>query len=93
LKATLADAFWQLLESHSFRVEHISLNPRITPLPGRLYDWLVTFVRTPIFGSFDDQQAHELMEEVESICEIDQKDGRGNWALMYVRLRFRAILE
>jgi hypothetical protein len=33
------------------------------------------------------------MKEIEGICEVDSKDAQGNWSLMYVRLRFVAVLE
>ncbi|KAG8984974.1 hypothetical protein FRB94_004119 [Tulasnella sp. JGI-2019a] len=34
-----------LLEKGGFQVAHISLNPRITPLPGSVVDWMRTFCR------------------------------------------------
>jgi hypothetical protein len=40
----------------------------------------------------DDKEAEEVMEEVAAECEVDCKDGEGGWEIMYMRLRFSAIL-
>jgi len=86
------EEYTELLESNGFKIDHISLNPRITPLPGRLYNWLITFVRTSILDGVPDELAKQMMQEVEDLCAIDMKDKYGNWALMYVRLRFSATV-
>lgn len=83
----------KLLESSGFEVKHISLHPRMTTLPGRLYDWLVTFCRNSVLEGMSDKEAEEIMQEVEKICEVDSKDFKGNWTVMYVRLRFVAMVR
>ena len=72
-------------------MKHISLHPRITPLPGHLTDWLRAFARTSLLASMGDEEAEEVMQEVSDICEPDMKDENGGWAVMYVRLRFVAV--
>ena len=41
--------------------------------------------------SFGDEEADQIMSEVERMCGIDMKDLDGNWTLVYVRLRFVAF--
>ncbi|KZT60262.1 S-adenosyl-L-methionine-dependent methyltransferase [Calocera cornea HHB12733] len=86
------EEYKELLESNGFVVDHCSLNPRITPLPGKLYDWLITFARTSILDKVPDEEAAQMMQEVEDMCAIDMRDSYGNWSLMYVRLRFSATV-
>ncbi|KIK64215.1 hypothetical protein GYMLUDRAFT_196071 [Collybiopsis luxurians FD-317 M1] len=82
----------KLLEAEGFHVSHISLTPRYTPLEAGLIGWMNTFVRSPWLGDLSDKEANEIMEEVEDICRPDCQDGNGNWAMIYVRLRFVAVL-
>ncbi|KAG8907833.1 hypothetical protein FRB99_002006 [Tulasnella sp. 403] len=82
----------QLLEAEGFRVDHISLNPRLTPLPGELLGWLRTFCRDSWLEDLGDQEAEDIMNEVQEKYAIDGKDEFGKWAVMYVRLRFAAGL-
>lgn len=86
------DDYRKLLVAASFDPVHLSLNPRFTPLPGGLRGWLQTFTRHTVFADFSDEETEEMMEEVEKICRVDCQDENGNWAIMYVRLRFSAIL-
>ncbi|KAG8963651.1 hypothetical protein FRC03_002695 [Tulasnella sp. 419] len=81
-----------LLEEEGFEIKHISLNPRITNLPGDLKDWLRTFCRTTWLGAMSDEEAEDIISEVEQISSVDSKDSSGRWAIMYVRLRFEAVL-
>ncbi|KAJ8521049.1 hypothetical protein ONZ45_g2199 [Pleurotus djamor] len=83
----------ELLTAAGFKVTHISLNPRYTPLPAGLAAWLQLFVRHSFLRELPDAVADEVMQEVVSVCEVDSRDSRGNWALMYMRLRFAATLE
>jgi hypothetical protein len=83
----------KLLVSASFEPTHLSLNPRMTLLPEGLYPWLELFVRNSFLRGFDDTEAEAMMREVVEICEVDCMDGKGNWNLMYTRLRFCAILK
>ncbi len=76
-------------------MSHISLHPRLTSLTGTngLYNWLKLFVRPFFLGTFNDEEAESIMNEVVKICEVDCRDASGNWAVMYVRLRFAAVLD
>ncbi|CAE6419445.1 unnamed protein product [Rhizoctonia solani] len=85
------EGYAKVLESEEFKIEHMSLNPRITPLPGSLVQWLRTFARNSLLATMNDEEAEQVMQEVSDLCEPDMKDERGGWAIMYVRLRFRAL--
>jgi hypothetical protein len=41
----------------------------------------------------NDKEAEDIMNEVVNMCEVDCKDGKGNWAVLYTRLRFSAVLK
>ncbi|KAJ1303502.1 hypothetical protein OPQ81_011688 [Rhizoctonia solani] len=86
------ERYAKVLESQGFHIEHLSLSPRITPLPGPLVDWLQTFARNSLLAAMNDEEAARVMQEVSDLCEPDMKDEKGGWAIMYVRLRFRAIV-
>ncbi|KAG9315537.1 S-adenosyl-L-methionine-dependent methyltransferase [Chiua virens] len=82
-----------LLQSAGFRVDTISLVPRLTPLGnGGLRAWLELFARRTFLKTISDAEAETIMDEVERMCGVDYKDRAGNWSLMYVRLRFAATL-
>ena len=93
----------QLLEANGFKVEHISLNPRITHLDTDLYGWLETFARHSFLSDYSDEEAKEVLMEVVRKSELDSRtmsdigkpfeDSQGQWSVMYVRLRFVATLE
>ncbi|KDR82636.1 hypothetical protein GALMADRAFT_238074 [Galerina marginata CBS 339.88] len=83
----------KLLITAGFEPTHMSLTPRITPLPTGLYDWLNIFVRNSFLREFSDEEASEIMREVEDRCRVDCRDASGKWAMMYTRLRFSAILK
>ncbi|KAG2758081.1 S-adenosyl-L-methionine-dependent methyltransferase [Suillus brevipes Sb2] len=83
-----------LLQSAGFRVDTISLVPRLTPLlDGGLRGWLQLFARQTFLKEFSDQEVAAIIDEVVDTCEVDMMDKEGNWALMYVRLRFLATLD
>jgi hypothetical protein len=42
---------------------------------------------------FTDEEASEIMREVEARCRIDCQDNNGNWMIMMTRLRFSAVLK
>ncbi|QRV92593.1 methyltransferase domain protein [Ceratobasidium sp. AG-Ba] len=86
-----AQEYAKVLESQGFEVQHASLHPRITPLPGHLNDWLYTFARNSALASMNDEEARQMIQEISDICEVDMKDESGGWGIMYVRLRFVAI--
>ncbi|KAH7336858.1 S-adenosyl-L-methionine-dependent methyltransferase [Rhizoctonia solani] len=81
----------KILESEGFKVEHISLNPRVSALPGPMVDFLHALYRISFLKDVSDEEAEEIIQEVSSICEYDQKDESGTWSAMYVTVRFRAI--
>lgn len=83
----------QLLTIAGFETTHLSLSPRITPLSTGLYDWLNLFVRQSFLRIFTDEEANEIMREVEARCRKDCQDGNGNWAMIYTRLRVSAVLK
>lgn len=93
LFATSTLIAFQLLVTAGFEPIHMSLNPRITPLETGLYDWLDLFVRNSFLRQFSDEEAREIMKEVEDRCRRDCQDASGKWALMYTRLRFSAVLK
>ncbi|KAF9493521.1 S-adenosyl-L-methionine-dependent methyltransferase [Pleurotus eryngii] len=82
-----------LLSSAGFKVVHISLNPRYTPLPAGLGAWLELFVRHSFLRELGDEEAKEVINEVVESCAVDSRDAQGKWALMYMRLRFHAVLS
>ncbi|KAF9009690.1 S-adenosyl-L-methionine-dependent methyltransferase [Cyathus striatus] len=88
-----AEDYTKLLVAEGFNVEHAALVPRVTPLPTGIYGWLQTFARGSIFRDFKEEEAHEIMREVENKLRIDCQDSNGKWAMMYVRLRFVAVKQ
>jgi len=87
-----ADEYKALLEHQGFDVQSSSLHPRLTPLSkSGLRGWLDLFGRKTFLESFNDVEADQIMSEVEEMCGIDLKDSKGNWTVVYVRLRFAAI--
>ncbi|CAE6472999.1 unnamed protein product, partial [Rhizoctonia solani] len=72
------ESYAKVLESEGFKVEHISLNPRITPLPGPLLDWLRTFARNSLLAEMEQEEAEKVMQEVSDLCEPDMKDENGD---------------
>lgn len=86
--------YTRLLEEGGFEVKHISLNPRFTPLEdGGVAGWMRLFARHTILGGLKDEEAKEVIEEVSDVCSVDLKDSDGKEAMMYMRLRFVAILK
>lgn len=83
----------QVLETGGFKIEHISLSPRITPLPGSYTDFLRTFVRGTALKMMSDEEAETAMQEMSDLCEPDMKDENGGWAIVFVGLRFLAVAE
>ncbi|KAF9485893.1 S-adenosyl-L-methionine-dependent methyltransferase [Pholiota conissans] len=85
--------YGRLLITAGFEPTHISLTPRITPLANGLYDWLNLFARASFLSGFSDEEACEVMREVEDRMRGDCMDASGRWAMMYARLRFTAVLK
>jgi hypothetical protein len=84
-------AYRKLLEKAGFKVESIGLFPRMTYLSNGLKPWLELFTRQSMLSEMSDTEAEEILEEVVKECEVDMKNEQGQWCLMYVRLRFKAI--
>jgi trans-aconitate methyltransferase len=72
-------------------VDHASLNARLTPLNGSVYDWLHLFGRNTFLKDLPDEEAKEVMREVDDVLRVDCCDADGKWAMMYTRLRFVAV--
>ena len=92
----------QLLVAAGFEPISIEIHPRPTRLPTPLYGWLQTFARSSFLSTFDDAEAGAIMRQVEKACEpdcryeeVDEASGevRERWEVMYVRLRFVAVLK
>lgn len=86
------ECYTKMLESEGFKVEYVSHDPRITPLPGSFIEFLRTFVRGPTLGMMSDEEAELAMQEISDLCEPDMKDESGAWSIIYVRLRFMATV-
>lgn len=79
------------LESAGFKVAHIELFQRPTPIPGDIDGWLETFGESFLNSvAVDDRKP--LLDEVREDLAPDLRDGDGNWSVDYVRLRFQAFL-
>ncbi|KAJ7246400.1 S-adenosyl-L-methionine-dependent methyltransferase [Mycena rebaudengoi] len=85
--------YTKLLVAASFEPLHISLTPRITPLEAGVSGWLEVFVRKSFLRDVPDKEATEIMNEVEEMLKVDCQDSSGNWAMVYSRLRFAAVLK
>ncbi|KAJ7134329.1 S-adenosyl-L-methionine-dependent methyltransferase [Mycena epipterygia] len=85
--------YTKLLIAAGFEPLQISLTPRVTPLEDGIRGWLEVFARKSILKDFSDSEATEIIDEVEDVCRIDCQDTSGNWAMMYNRLRFSAVLK
>ncbi|KAJ6557214.1 S-adenosyl-L-methionine-dependent methyltransferase [Mycena vulgaris] len=84
--------YTKLLIAASFKPLQISLTPRVTPLEDGLRGWLEVFARKSFLKDFPDSEATEIINEVIDACRVDCQDTSGNWAMMYVRLRFESVL-
>lgn len=83
----------KLLVSSGFEPMHMSLTPRITPLASGLYDWLELFVRHSFFKDVPGEEVNEILEEIVEQCRVDCQDESGKWAMIYMRLRFSAVMK
>ncbi|KAJ6620738.1 S-adenosyl-L-methionine-dependent methyltransferase [Mycena sp. CBHHK59/15] len=87
------EEYTKLLEAASFEPVHVSLTPRVTDLPAGVGGWLNLFVRKSFLRDIPDNEATEIIKEVEDACRIDCQDTSGNWSMMYSRLRCTAMLK
>jgi hypothetical protein len=49
-------------------------------------------VRPSFLKNFKDNVADEIMNEIVQMCEVDCKDEKGEWRMIYMRLRFSAVM-
>jgi trans-aconitate methyltransferase len=79
----------QLLAARGFRVSHLELFARPTPLPGSIRAWLETFSAAFVADLPATEQAAFLDDVVDALAPILQQPD-GSWFVDYVRLRFAA---
>ena len=84
-----AAEYAQLLERHGFRVDHIALLPRPTPLPTGMQGWLRTFAAPWLAGVAAGRHA-AVLDTATALLAPALRDGQGNWSADYIRLRFHA---
>ncbi|CAE6451922.1 unnamed protein product [Rhizoctonia solani] len=85
------EEYTKVLEAEGFKVEHISLNPRVVSLPGSMIDFLRSIYKVAFLKDLSDEDADKVVQEISDICEFDQRDQHGTWSYLYAPLRFRAI--
>lgn len=51
-----------------------------------------TFCRDSMLSGLSDAEAEEVMQTAQDKCSVDMQDSSGKWTVMYVRLRFVAVL-
>jgi len=77
------------LETQGFKVQHIALIPRPTPLPGDIEGWLETFAQS-FTAAVPVRERREFLQEVKETLKLQLCDAAGHWTADYVRLRFAA---
>lgn len=84
-----AEDYSNRLRAQGFKVKHMMLFPRPTPLPGDITGWLETFAES--FTSVLPVEARPaFIEEVREALRPELRNEEGNWTADYVRLRFAA---
>ncbi|NOS80601.1 MAG: methyltransferase domain-containing protein [Nitrospira sp.] len=78
-----------LLEAVGFSVEHLTLLPRPTPLPGDMGGWLQTFAH-PYTSALPAIERPRCISQIVTALRPVLCDATGNWHADYVRLRFSA---
>jgi len=84
-----SEDYQRLLEISGFTVEHITLFPRPTPLPGDVGGWLGTFAESYTAALPAADRKGFIAEVVEALRPV-LVDAQGVWVADYVRLRFSA---
>jgi trans-aconitate methyltransferase len=84
-----AEEYRTRLEAAGFVVERIALQPRATPLPGEMADWLETFAQ-PFLAVLAPDDRERAIAEIVALLRPTLCDGAGQWTADYVRLRVRA---
>jgi hypothetical protein len=65
----------------------------MTRLDSGIFEWLNLFTRSSFLRDLNDQEAMEIMREVEEKCRVDCQDSSGKWWIMYTRLRISAVVK
>ncbi|KAJ7069977.1 S-adenosyl-L-methionine-dependent methyltransferase [Mycena amicta] len=86
------EEYSKLLTAASFDIQNIALVPRVTPLADGVRGWLEVFARTSILKECA-EEASAIIDEVVEAMKVDCLDKKGNWSMMYTRLRFAAVLK
>ncbi|KAF7357663.1 Methyltranfer-dom domain-containing protein [Mycena sanguinolenta] len=84
---------FSFLTAASFEPLQVVHTARITPLADGIRGWLEVFARKSILKECPDNEATEIIDEVEETLSVDCKDVWGNWSMVYTRLRFSAVLK
>jgi SAM-dependent methyltransferase len=84
-----AEVYAVLLEEAGYRVEHIQLIPRPTPLPDGMEVWLNTF-RNGVLDRLPAADRAVALRDTVALLQPILTDAAGNWSGDYVRLRFLA---
>lgn len=87
------EEYSELLEQAGFTVREIALVPRVTPLPEGLAGWLRVFAKHSFMEGMAEEEADAIIQEVAEAMAVDCRDREGRWSMMYVRLRFLAVLK
>lgn len=77
------------LEARGFRVRHIGLRPRPTPLHGDVTGWLDTFAQS-FTMALPQSERSGFIAEVRRELALKLRDAEGRWVVDYVRLRLAA---
>ncbi len=85
-----AEEYSGKLKAAGFRVDQIELINRPTHLPGDLIGWFETFGESFLSG-IPPAERTELLTEVCNDLAPTLRDASGQWAVDYVRLRFKAV--
>ena len=84
-----AEEYRARLEDAGFVVERVALQPRATPLPGEMANWLETFAQ-PFLAALAPDDRERAIAETVALLRPALCDGAGRWTADYVRLRVRA---
>ncbi|GLB38283.1 putative UAA transporter family protein [Lyophyllum shimeji] len=64
----------KILVTEGFTPTHLSLTPRVTPLPTGLSGWLQVFARTSLLAGLPEGEAREIMDEVLEVLRNSSVD-------------------
>ncbi|CAE6435376.1 unnamed protein product, partial [Rhizoctonia solani] len=61
------EEYKKVLEEEGFKVEHLSLNPRVVSLPGSMIDFFRSIYKVAFLKDMSDEDAENVMEEISDI--------------------------